>query len=76
MKNPHVFEVAPSGDLWTVTFRDRIAYTVVRHSSKEKAVQDGRSAAQASPPSELVIRREDGTIEERLTWDGPDRRYY
>jgi hypothetical protein len=76
MKDHHVFEVAPSGDLWTVTFRDRIAHTVVRHSTKEKAVQDGRSAAQASPPSELVIKRADGSVEERHTYDGPHRNYY
>lgn len=65
-----VYRVGPSGSIWTLK-RDGVLQS--NHNLKENAVQAGRSAARAEwevykNPSQLVIHRADGTIEDESTY--------
>lgn len=64
-----VYEVLPDGSDWIVKRRGatRASY---RFDTKAPAVSKGRELAKNNRPSQLVIRRADGTIEDEFTYNG------
>lgn len=66
------FEVAPAGRGWLVTRQgfDRDS----THATKDAAVQRAVKLARGRQPSELIIRRLDGSIQEtRIYGQDPER---
>lgn len=65
MTTRNVYRVLPDGGNWKVTHE-----TVVlsHHYLKSDAVEAGKKVAKANTPSQLVIHRADGTIEEEFTY--------
>jgi len=57
--------VSPSGTSWVVTHDRR---ELSRHLTKQHAVDAGRRVARANAPSQLLIMRADGTIEDENTY--------
>lgn len=62
-----VFHVVPQGQLWELILVGTGA-RLSQHPTKEAAVEDGRRKAHANQPSQLVIHRSDGTIEDEATY--------
>jgi hypothetical protein len=62
-----VFHVVPNGTNWQVKSGGRV---LSDHVAKQRAVDSGREYALASKPSQLVVHRADGTIEEEFTYGG------
>ncbi|HET7461649.1 MAG TPA: DUF2188 domain-containing protein [Longimicrobium sp.] len=62
----NIYDVSPSGDRWTV--KKRGSLTSSTFARKDDAIQHGRTLALANQPSQLVIRRADGTIEKEWTY--------
>lgn len=60
-----IYRVAPSGTSWVVAQGTSILGT---YATKDEAIQKGRAIAQANQPSQLVVRRADGTIETEWTY--------
>jgi hypothetical protein len=57
--------VSPDRSDWKVTTGGTV---LSRHRLKQEAVSAGVLAAQARRPSELIIQRADGTIEDKRTY--------
>ena len=66
------FEVAPGERGWSVT---RVGFARdSTHQTKDAAVRRGVAMARGRQPSELVIRRQDGSIQEtRYYGSDPER---
>lgn len=60
-----VYRVVPDRSEWTVK-HDGVQLS--RHYTKPPAIDSGRSYALSNQPSQLVIHRADGTIEEERTY--------
>lgn len=63
------FVVSPHEDGWKVQLADSDA-TPELFDTKKKAVEAGRKMAKAQTPSELIVQKQDGTIQEKFTYDG------
>jgi hypothetical protein len=61
-----VFHVQPDGPMWAVRVQEGSALS--QHDTKRAAVQEGRRTAVANQPSDLVIHRGDGTIENAASY--------
>lgn len=59
------YDVVPKGTLWAVTHQGS---TLSTHITKSAAVDAGVSIAKANQPSQLIIHRADGTIEDERTY--------
>jgi len=59
------YDVVPSNGQWNVTSGGGV---LSRHVNKQPAIDAGVSAARANQPSQLVIHRVDGTIEDERTY--------
>jgi hypothetical protein len=59
------YDVVPSGTAWRVTHSQS---TVSTHARKQDAIDAGVRVARANQPSQLVIHRADGTIEDERTY--------
>lgn len=59
------YDVVPRGSLWCVTHD---ATTLSQHYTKTYAVDAGVQVARANAPSQLLIHRADGTIEDERTY--------
>lgn len=57
--------VSPSGSQWRVTHQGR---ALSSHITKPPAVEAGRTAAIANQPSQLIVQRADGTVEDERTY--------
>lgn len=62
-----VYEVAPRGVEWTVKKHGDQRPSHVE-ATKAAAVAKGRELGRNNPPSQLLIKRADGTIEEESTY--------
>lgn len=60
-----LYVVSPDGTNWQVTHAGSV---LSRHYTKEQAIQSGRSVAVANQPSQLQVRRANGTIEFEWTY--------
>jgi hypothetical protein len=59
------YDVVPSGAQWRVT---HLSATLSTHQLKEVAITAGVTVARANQPSQLIIHRQDGTIEDERTY--------
>lgn len=59
------FDVIPNGGEWELRREEQL---VSSHGRKDDAVQAGRKAARADQPSQLVVRGEDGKIQDESTY--------
>lgn len=59
------FDVVPNGAQWRVTHEGR---TLSNHLTKPPAITAGVTVASANQPSQLLIHRQDGTIEDERTY--------
>jgi hypothetical protein len=64
-----VYEVAPEGSLWTVKRisgpgKDQNS----SHFTRDIAFEIGRGVSQHHQPSQLIVRRADGSIEAELSY--------
>lgn len=59
------YDVVPDQSQWRVTHQQR---TVSLHHLKVEAVDAGVAIARVNAPSQLVIHRADGTIEDERTY--------
>jgi hypothetical protein len=66
MASRRVFDVSPDGDRWKV--QERQGGEKQSHETKEEAVQAARALADEAQPSQVVIRKSDGQIEEERTY--------
>lgn len=57
--------VVPSGGNWDVKHEGTVLSS---HYLKETAVTEGTKVAKANQPSQLIIKRADGTIEKEYTY--------
>ena len=64
----NIYDVSPTGDDWKVQKRGDAA-PLSTFANKDDAVTYGRSVAKANQPSQLVVRRADGTIETEYTYE-------
>jgi hypothetical protein len=63
-----VYHVKPNGDGWAVkgAGAKRAAST---HSTKKEALEAARELAHGKVPSQLVVHRADGSVQEKLSYD-------
>ncbi|CAM98544.1 DUF2188 domain-containing protein [Clavibacter michiganensis] len=59
------YDVVYKLSVWTVT---HAGSTVSTHSTKQYAIDAGVALAKANQPSQLIIHRSDGTIEDERTY--------
>lgn len=59
------YDVSPAGTSWKVT---HLGSTLSNHSIKQDAIDAGVKVARANVPSQLIIHRADGTIEDERTY--------
>lgn len=59
------YEVVPNGTKWQVKHNGAVLST---HDTKQAAVDAGVVVTQANKPSQLLIKRADGTIEDERTY--------
>ena len=64
-----VYDVEPSGTQWYVQRRGTTRADSI-HTTKQAAINRGVELARANQPSQLVIRRANGTIEDERTYGG------
>lgn len=62
-----VYEVYPSGEQWAVRRRGAERADSL-WSKKQDAIDRGVELAKANHPSQLIIKRRDGTIEDERTY--------
>lgn len=61
------WEVGPQGDQWYLK-RQGAERAASLHNRKEDAIEAGASMGRANQPSQLLIKQEDGTIEDERTY--------
>lgn len=66
MANRKKYWVVPNGTNWQVKHEGRVLSS---HYRKDEAVQAGQRVAKANTPSQLIIMRQDGTIEKEYTYE-------
>lgn len=64
-----VYRVLPSGDDWIVK-RDGAEQAARRFDRKQDAIVYARRVAKNNRPSQVVVHRQDGTIETEWTYNG------
>lgn len=62
-----VYEVAPDGSQWTVKRRGA-GQAAGRFDRKQPAIDRGVQLCKTHKPSQLVIKRQDGTIQDERTY--------
>jgi hypothetical protein len=65
MANRTRYEVTPNGTKWNVS---RNGAVVATYGTKQEAVDYAQGRAQADQPSQLLIKRANGTIEDERTY--------
>lgn len=63
----NIYDVSPSGDKWTVKKRGA-TFVLGTFDRKADAIEYGKKVAKANQPSQLVIRKADGTFETEYTY--------
>lgn len=67
MASRTVYEVAPAGEGWTVK-KQGAQRAGSRHDTKDDAVSRGMQVAKNARPSQLIIKKADGTVQEERTY--------
>lgn len=60
-----VFRVVPYGSNWQVKHNGNV---LTNHYTKDAAIDKGRAYALANQPSQLVLHKADGTIQQEWTY--------
>ena len=66
-----VFHVAPNDDGWHITVEGTDA-PVGTYDTKKEAVSVARTTAKEQAPSELVVHKQDRSVQESFSYDGDD----
>lgn len=66
-----VFHVVPNDEGWIVTIEGEEA-PVSTHDTKKEAVSAARTAAKEQPPSQLVVHKQDRSVQESFSYDTDD----
>ncbi|MFB6099531.1 MAG: DUF2188 domain-containing protein, partial [Salinibacter sp.] len=66
-----VFHVVPSEEGWIVTVEGKDA-PVSTHGTKKEAVSAARTAAKDEAPSQLVVHKQDRSVQESFSYDADD----
>ena len=61
------YDVSPDGDDWKVTTDGT---TVKKFDTKQPAIDEAVRRAKPKGPSQVVIHRKDGTIQDERTYEG------
>lgn len=64
-----VFHLVSADEGWAIK-KEGTKTPVSTHSTKKEALDVARTTAQAAQPSRLVIHKQDGTIQESVSYDG------
>lgn len=64
-----VFHLVSTDDGWAIK-KEGTKTPVSTHGTKKEALDAARTTAQAAQPSRLVIHKQDGTIQESVSYDG------
>jgi poly(hydroxyalkanoate) granule-associated protein len=64
-----VFHLVSADDGWAIK-KEGTKTPVSTHGTKKEALDVARTTAQAAQPSRLVIHKQDGTIQESVSYDG------
>lgn len=67
MTKRRIYDVSPSGDRWAVKARGA-ARAVGVFDTKADAVERAKEVAKKAPDSQVVVRKEDGTIQTEHTY--------
>ena len=65
------YHVVPDGDDWKVE-KEGASRASARCDTKHDAVDRGRDLAKGQGPSQLIIHKKDGVIQEERTYGGKD----
>lgn len=66
-----VFHVAPNDGGWVVTIEGEEGHAST-HDTKKEAVSAARETARAHAPSELVVHKQDRSVQDRFSYDTGD----
>jgi len=66
-----VFHVAPNDEGWIVTVEGKDE-PISEHGTKKEAVSAARKTAKAKAPSELVVHKQDRSVQESFSYDADD----
>ena len=67
-----VFHVAPNDEGWIVTVEGEDE-PISEHGTKKEAVSAARKTAKAKAPSELVVHKQDRSVQESFSYDADDK---
>jgi poly(hydroxyalkanoate) granule-associated protein len=67
----HVFHVAPNDDGWIITVEGEDE-PISEYGTKKEAVSAARSTAKEQAPSELVVHKQDRSVQESFSYDADD----
>ncbi len=67
-----VFHVAPNDEGWIVTVEGE-EDPVSEHGTKKEAVSKARTTAKAQAPSQLVVHKQDRSVQESFSYDADDK---
>jgi poly(hydroxyalkanoate) granule-associated protein len=68
---PRVFHVAPNDDGWKITVEGEDE-PVASHDTKKEAVSAARETAKEHAPSQLVVHKQDRSVQESFSYDAGD----
>lgn len=68
---PRVLHVVPNDEGWIITAEGEDA-PVSTHDTKKEAVSTAREAAKEQAPSQLVVHKQDRSVQESFTYDADD----
>ncbi|MCS3649837.1 poly(hydroxyalkanoate) granule-associated protein [Salinibacter ruber] len=69
---PRVFHVTPSDDGWSITVEGEEA-AVGTHDTKKEAVSTARATAKEQAPSQLVVHKQDRSVQESFSYEADDK---
>lgn len=68
---PRVFHVAPNDEGWVITIEGEDEYAGT-HDTKKEAVSAARKTAKEHAPSQLVVHKQDRSVQESFSYDADD----
>jgi len=68
---PRVFHVAPNDDGWKITVEGEDA-PIASHDTKKEALSAARTAAKEQAPSQLVVHKQDRSVQESFSYNADD----
>ena len=66
-----VYHLSPADDGWAIKL-ENVDEPISTHGTKDAALAAGRDLAQKAEPSQLVVQRQDGTVQTAYTYGGEE----